>query len=50
MDYETKVSSRNELRLYAKLFRSVCGFSSDECIDPVVLLDKLPDLGDFGNY
>ena len=47
MDYETKAASRNELRLYAKLFRSICGFSSNECIDPVALLDKLPDLEGF---
>jgi hypothetical protein len=47
MDYETEAASRNELRLYAKLFRSICGFSPDECIDPVPLLDKLPDLEGF---
>lgn len=47
MDYETKATSRKELRLYSKLFRSICGFSSDECIDPVILLDKLPDLEGF---
>ena len=28
MDYETKAASRNELRLYAKLFRSICGFNN----------------------
>ena len=47
MDYETKATNRKELRLYAKLFRSICGFSPDECIDPVILLDKLPDLEGF---
>ena len=25
----------------------LCGFSPDECIDPVILLDKLPDLEGF---
>ena len=47
MDYETKATSRKELRLYSKLFRSICGFSPDECIDPVILLDKLPGLEGF---
>ena len=47
MDYETKATNRKELRLYAKLFRSICSFSPDECIDPVILLDKLPDLEGF---
>ena len=47
MDYETRATNRYELRLYALLFRSICGFSSDECIDPVVLLDRLPDLAGF---
>lgn len=43
MDYETKPTSRSELRLYAKLFRSICGFNMIEAIDPVELLDRLPD-------
>ena len=47
MDCETKATNRKELRLYAKLFRSICGFSSNECIDPVTLLDRLPDLEGF---
>lgn len=47
MDYETKATNRRELRLYAVLFRSICGLSSDECVDPVELLDKLPDLEGF---
>lgn len=47
MDYETKPASRKELRLYALLFRSICGFSPDESIDPIVLLDKLPDFEGF---
>ena len=47
MDYETKATNRKELRLYAKLFRSICGLSSNECIDPVTLLDRLPDLEGF---
>ena len=44
MDYETKPTNRYELRLYAALFRSICGFSQDEPIDPVALLDRLPEL------
>ena len=47
MDYEIKPTSRHELRLYAKLFRSICGFSQDEPIDPIPLLDRLPDLEGF---
>ena len=46
MDYETKATNRKELRLYAKLFRSICGFSPNECIDPILLLDKLPELNE----
>lgn len=47
MDYETKPTNRHELRLYAKLFRSICGFSKDEPIDPIPLLDRLPELEGF---
>lgn len=47
MDYETKATSRKELRLYAKLFRSICGFSENEPIDPIKLLDRLPELEGF---
>lgn len=47
MDYETKATNRRELRLYAKLFRSICGFSEDEPINPIQLLDRLPDLEGF---
>ena len=47
MDYETKPTSRAELRLYSKLFRSICALSSDESVDPVALLDRLPDLEGF---
>lgn len=47
MDYEIKPTSRNELRLYSKLFRSICGYSDDEPIDPIELLDRLPDLEGF---
>lgn len=47
MDYETKPTSRKELRLYAKLFRAICGFTSSEPIDPVKLLDKLPEFEGF---
>ena len=38
MDYETRATSRSELRLFARLFRSICGFSEDEPVDPIVLL------------
>ncbi len=44
MDYETKATNRQALRLYARLFRVLCGFSQSEPIDPVMLLDRLPDL------
>lgn len=47
MDYETKPTNRKELRLFAKLFRSICGFDDSEPIDPVALLDRLPDLEGF---
>jgi len=47
MDYEIKATSRKDLRLYSKLFRSICGFSDNEPIDPVELLDRLPDLEGF---
>lgn len=47
MDYEIKPTSRKDLRLYSKLFRSICGFSESEPIDPVALLDCLPDLEGF---
>lgn len=49
MDFETKPTNRNELRLFSKLFRSICGYSSDEPIDPIELLDRLPDLEGFEN-
>lgn len=49
MDYEIRPTSRKELRLYAKLFRSICGFTENEPIDPVMLLDRLPDLEGFNN-
>lgn len=41
MDYETRATNRNELRLYAKLFRTICELSADEPVDPVALLDRL---------
>ncbi len=47
MDYETKATNRSELRLYSKLFRSICGLSENEPVDPVKLLDKLPDFEGF---
>ena len=47
MDYETKATNRYELRLYSKLFRSICGLSESEPVDPVRLLDKLPDFEGF---
>ena len=49
MDYETKSTNRIELRLLAKLFRSMCGFTMDQPIDPVLLLDRLPELENFNN-
>lgn len=47
MDYETKPTSRKDLRLYAKLFRSICNVSENEPINPLDLLDKLPELEGF---
>ena len=49
MDYETKATSRNELRLYAKLFRIICGFNYLEPIDPIAPLERLPDMEGFGD-
>lgn len=49
MDYETKATNRKELRLFARLFRSICGVSENEPIDPIDLLDKLPDLEGFSD-
>ena len=49
MDYETKPTNRKELRLIAKLFRSICGVTATEPINPVELLDRLPDLEGFKN-
>lgn len=47
MDYEIKPTSRKELRLFAKLFRSICGVSQKESIDPIVILERLRDLEGF---
>ncbi len=47
MDYETRATNRNEIRLYAKLFRVIFGFKQFELIDPIQLLDKLPDIDIF---
>jgi hypothetical protein len=47
MDYETKATNRYELRLCSKLFRSICGLSESEPIDPIELLDKLSDFEGF---
>ena len=49
MDFVIKATNRHKLRLYSKLFRSICGFTEDEPIDPVELLDRLPDLEGFGD-
>lgn len=49
MDFVIKATNRYELRLYSRLFRSICGFTEDEPIDPVELLDSLPDLEGFGD-
>lgn len=47
MDYEIKPTSRKKLRLFAKLFRSICGVSQKEPIDPIVILERLRDLEGF---
>lgn len=44
MDYETKPTNRSELRLFAKLFRTICGFSMDEPIDLLPFLTGCPNL------
>ena len=49
MDYETRATKRTELRLYAKLFRTICGINSSEPVDPIKLLDILPELEGFGD-
>ena len=49
MDYETKATNRNELRACAFLFRHICELSPDEPIDPLILLEKLPDIKPFRN-
>lgn len=49
MDYETKATNRNELRLYATLFRAICGLNDYEPIDPLVILEKLPELEGFSD-
>ena len=49
MDYETKPTNRLELRLFSMLFRSIAQIGQSEVIDPVVLLDKLPDLEGFSD-
>lgn len=47
MDYETKPTNRKELRLFAKLFRTICGYTENEAINPIELLERLPDLDGF---
>lgn len=49
MDYVTKSTNRKELRLLAKLFRSIMGLTQNERIDPVALLEKLPDTEAFND-
>lgn len=49
MDYETRPTCRKELRLLAQLFRSICGVNNSESINPIELLDRLPDLDGFEN-
>ena len=44
MDYETKPTSRAEVRLYAKLFRVIFGLSQCGPIDPLMLLDRLGEV------
>lgn len=49
MDYETRAASRRELRLFAEFFRTICELTPNEPVDPVLLLDKLPDYEGFNN-
>ena len=49
MDYETRPTSRKELRSCSKLFRSICKVSENEPINPLVILENLPDLEGFGD-
>lgn len=41
MDYETRVTSRKEVRSYAPLFRHMFGLPQTGPINPLLLLDKL---------
>lgn len=47
MDYETRATSRKELRLLATVFRGLFALPVTGPIDPLMLLDKMPDV--FGN-
>lgn len=47
MDYETRATNRQEIRLYAKIFRVFCGFKQFERIDPIQLLDRLSSIDIF---
>lgn len=49
MDYETKPTSRAELRLFSRLFRAICGFNMNDPINPIALLERLPDLEGFAD-
>lgn len=49
MNYETQPTNRFELRLFSHLFRSICGYSIDEPINLVELLERLPDFEGFND-
>lgn len=44
MDYKTKPTSRKILRNNAKIFRQLFGFNETEPFDPLIALEKLPDV------
>lgn len=44
MHYITRPTSRKEIRILAKAFRNICGYNATEPIDPVELLDRLPNI------
>lgn len=47
MDYETYLASREEIRVYANMFRIIFNLSPDGVVDPLSLLDKMVDI--YGN-
>lgn len=50
MDYATRPTSRTEVRLYAKIFRKLFELPLTGPIDPLSLLDRLPDVYDNVEY